>query len=358
MLTFQVPSLHEDARKQAEDHQARLTKPPGSLGRLEDLVLQMAAIQGTPRPRTRPAACLIFATDHPVTRHGVSAYPSEVTGAMVRNFLAGGAAASVLARSLRIPLRVIDVGVAILGEESHTLSLRKGYHRGRCAELPAGDLRVEDAMSSACFTTAVEDGRQAVADLGDDLRVLLLGEMGIGNTTAASAVLAALHRWSPEEAVGRGTGVDDEGMCRKRQVVAEALRRVQDDQAPLSLLRRLGGRDMAALLGAMGAAISQRTLVLVDGFIVTAVASVLLALLPRAKDFLLFAHRSGEAAHGRALDALGAAPLLDLGLRLGEASGALTALPLLDAAVTLQDQMATFEEASVPDRLPRQALSV
>lgn len=345
-----IPHFDEEAARAARDHQARLTKPTGALGRLERLVEQLAGIQSVARPASRPAACLLFAADHPVTRHGVSAYPSEVTAAMVANLVGrdgepGGAAASVLCRAQNVALHVHDVGV---------LRPTPDVPRGRSAELPVGDLRIEDAMARETFDAAWEHGRAAVASLEPMPRIVVLGEMGIGNTTPASVVSAALLGVAPEHVVGRGTGVDDEGRARKLAVVRDALTRVADD-SPLEILRRAGGRELVAIAGAAHEAASRRIAVLVDGFIVSATLLALARHAPEIAPFLLPAHRSREPGHRAVLEALfpsprAAEPLLDLDLALGEGSGALTALPLIDLAVAMHLNMATFESAGVPDR--------
>lgn len=341
----------DDAAQAARAHQNALTKPPGSLGRLEVLAVQLAGYQRSVLPRARPAAALIFASDHPVTRHGVSVYPSSVTRAMVRNFLVGGAAASVLARSQGIALHVVDVGV---DPGPYELPCARGadtYMRHSCTEMKAGDLRIEDAMSPALFGACREAGRVAVERLPEGTRVLLLGEMGIGNTTAAAAVCAALLGGDPRSFVGRGTGATYEVLERKRQVVADAIARIGTENDPMEVVRRVGGRDIAALVGAMEAAVEMRRVIVVDGFIVSAAALAFLRLRPEAYPGLVFAHRGNEQAHGRVLESLDARPLLDLDLRLGEASGALVAFSLIEHACALHGEMATFESASVPDRI-------
>ncbi|HET9958937.1 MAG TPA: nicotinate-nucleotide--dimethylbenzimidazole phosphoribosyltransferase [Polyangiaceae bacterium] len=373
MLNLPTPDLN--ALAAAEQRQSRLTKPPGSLGRLEKLVLQLAAFQARPLPSARPAAALVFAADHPVTRHGVSPYPSAVTAAMLHNFREGGAAASVLARACRVPLCIVDVGVAGVSELP-TSSLSKGAvlrsdpfgspssfevnapataHSGvyvwreSVADSTAGDLRVEDAMSEAVFEGCAAAGRRAVTRLGP-LDVLIVGEIGIGNTTAAAAVCAALLGGDPGELVGAGTGASGAMLETKRRVVTEAVQRVADERSPLEILRRLGGREIAAAFGAIHAALEQRSVVLVDGFVISAAALALVRANARALHGLVFSHLSGERGHARVLAELGVQPMLDLGLRLGEASGALAAYPLLEQACLLHSEMATFESAQVPDK--------
>ncbi|WP_437276609.1 nicotinate-nucleotide--dimethylbenzimidazole phosphoribosyltransferase [Sorangium sp. So ce375] len=350
------PELDASAVSAARARQETLTKPRGSLGALEDLAVALAGIQGGP-PASRPAAAVLFAADHPVVRHGVSAYPAEVTAAMVANFVRGGAAASVLCRHLGVELRVVDVGVAHPYERvdrGDGAQLR----RDPVADDPIGDLRVEDALSEAVYERALRAGAAEIDALGGDTRVVLLGEMGIGNTTASAAVTALLLGLEPEDVVGVGTGISGDALSRKIEVVRDAMRRVQ--QAPGGLradphrvVQAVGGKEIAALVGAMARAIERRMAVLVDGFIVSTAALALVRTSAEARAGMLFAHRSAELGHAHVLAALDARPLLDLGMRLGEASAALAALPLLDAACALHAGMATFASASVPDRARR-----
>ncbi|WNG18580.1 nicotinate-nucleotide--dimethylbenzimidazole phosphoribosyltransferase [Cystobacter fuscus] len=344
---WSIPTSDTAAANSARDRQSRLTKPPGSLGALEEVAVKLAALQGTTLPRSRPAAALLFASDHAVTRHGVSPYPQAVTGAMVENFLRGGAASSVLCRHLGVPLRVVDVGV--MRPLSPPSVEGVSFRRDPVADEPGGDLRVEDAMSEATFQRALAAGAAEVDKLPDDVRVVVLGEMGIGNTTVAAAVAALLLGREAEEVVGRGTGVDEAGLARKVEVVRDAVRRLRG-VSPEQAVRSAGGRDIAALIGAAARAIELRKAVLVDGFIVSVAMLALERMAPGAREWMLFAHRSAEAGHRHVLEALGARPLLELGMRLGEGSGALTALPLVDAACALHAGMATFEEAGVPDK--------
>jgi nicotinate-nucleotide--dimethylbenzimidazole phosphoribosyltransferase len=333
-----LPEPSAEARTLAEQRQTELTKPPGSLGRLEGLAVQIAAWQSSPLPQTRP-----------VTRHGVSPYPSAVTRAMLDNFVAGGAAASVLSAAHGIPLRVVDVGVA----NGVTEPVERGHttlERDPVCDRPGGDLRTEDAMDPETFEAAVTAGRAAVQRLPRDLSCLILGEMGIGNSTAAAAVCAALIGGDPDTLVGAGTGSHGQALERKRQVVRDALGRAGRDLGPREALRRLGGRELAALYGAIQQALERRVVVVIDGFIVTAAALPLLLEHPEARAGLVFAHRSDEQGHARVLDTLGVRPLLDLGMRLGEGSGALVAFPLLEQACRLHRSMATFASAEIPHR--------
>jgi nicotinate-nucleotide--dimethylbenzimidazole phosphoribosyltransferase len=320
-----LPPPDEVAAGQAAARQAQLTKPPGSLGRLEDVVAWLARWQGR-APRLDRVEVLVFAGNHGVTAQGVSAYPAAVTAQMVANFAAGGAAINQLARVAGASLRVIPL---MLGA-------------------PTQDLTKAPAMDEPSFLAAVAAGYDAV---GADVDLVCLGEMGIGNTTAAAALAAALFGGGGERWAGRGTGVDDAGLARKRAVIDAALAqhagRLGD---PLALAAALGGRELAAILGATLAARARRIPVLLDGFVSTAAAAPLARLSRDGLDHALAAHVSAEAAHRTLLDALALAPLLDLGMRLGEASGAALAVPLLRAALACHTGMATFAEAGVASK--------
>jgi nicotinate-nucleotide--dimethylbenzimidazole phosphoribosyltransferase len=321
-----LPPGDDAAAAEVAARQAQLTKPPGSLGRLEDIVAWLARWQGR-EPRLDRVDILVFAGNHGVTAQGVSAYPAAVTAQMVANFSAGGAAINQLARQAGASLRVIALAL----------------------EAPTADFTLAPAMDERTFLDAVAQGHDAVARADAPAADLVcLGEMGIGNTTAAAALAAALFGGGEARWAGRGTGVDDAGLARKRAVIAAALARharLRDD--PLALAAALGGRELAAILGAALAARRQRIPVLLDGFVTTAAVAPLAKLRPDALDHALAAHVSAEAAHRALLDQLGLAPLLDLGMRLGEASGAALAVPLLRAALACHTGMATFGEAGV-----------
>lgn len=347
-MKVSCPELDRVAEGAARARQQRLTKPPGSLGRLEDVAVQIAAWQGQACPDAT-AACVVFAADHPVTRHGISPYPSAVTRAMVQNFIAGGAAASVLCASLGVPLFVVDVGVAgdALAQPAGGAVL---FERAKVASLPAGDLRVEDAMSEAVFEGCLAAGHAAVDGLPKATRVLIVGDMGIGNTTVAACVCAAVIGGDPEDWVGRGTGADAAMVATKARVCRDALARLSDTDDVMTRLRRVGGREVAAMFAAMATAVERRMTVLVDGFIASSAALALCKHAPTAAPGLIWAHRSAERAHRLLLDHLAVEPLCDLGLRLGEGSGALIAYPLVKSACELHARMATFESAAVPNR--------
>ena len=335
-----IPSLDPEARRLACERLDSLTKPPGSLGRLEVLAANLAAMTGEPLPRVDPAAIIVFAADHGVSAEGVSAFPSSVTAQMVANFARGGAAINVFARQINARLEVVDVGVATPSDQVPGVVLDR-------VRAGSGNIACEDAMSPDEVKAALEVGIRAVERArAAGARCVILGEMGIANTTASSALLAAFTGLSAEEVVGRGTGIDDARLAHKRKVIARALARGTGDTA-LDTLARLGGLEIAAMAGACLAAAASRTPVLVDGFIATVAALAATRLAPGVRDYLVFGHRGEEAGHAEALAALGAEPLLSLGLRLGEGSGAALAYPLLSSACAMLSEMATFADAGV-----------
>ncbi len=342
MVTSPLPSPHAAAAAAALQRQARLTKPTGALGRLEALSARYAAITGDWRNRFARPACLVFAGDHGVTVQGVSAYPQAVTRQMVLNFLGGGAAVNVLARQMGAALWVVDAGV--IG----ALEVHPQLIQGKVAEGTA-DLSTGPAMTAEQAAAALELGARAAAiafDAGADL--LCVGEMGIGNTTSASAIIAACTGRSAAEVTGRGTGLDDARLAAKCALIERALAL----HAPASeqTLRKVGGFEIGAMAGAMIAAAQRRVPVVVDGLISTAAALIAEQEAPGVRHALLASHRSAEPGHRAALAALGLEPLLELDLRLGEGTGALLALPLIEAALRTLQEMATFDEAGVDDR--------
>ncbi|MFI8608467.1 nicotinate-nucleotide--dimethylbenzimidazole phosphoribosyltransferase [Pseudomonas sp. NPDC077649] len=337
--------LDHVARAKAEARQQQLTKPAGSLGRLEALAIQLAALQGSERPRLDRLWIAIFAGDHGVVAEGVSAYPQAVTGQMLSNFVHGGAAISVLAGELDAALEVIDLGTAVpLETLPGVRHLQVGAGTRNLAREPA----MTNAQALICLQAGCDSLLRARA-VGCEL--FIGGEMGIGNTTAAAALACWLLDCPPAELAGPGTGLDAAGVAHKVRVIeaALALHRPQLG-APLQALVHLGGFEIAALVGAYLAAAQQGVAVLVDGFICSVAALLAVRLNPGCRDWLLFAHRGAEPGHARVLQALDAEPLLELGLRLGEGSGAALAVPLLRLACTLHGQMATFAEAAVAER--------
>ena len=320
LQTFPQPDMAARAQAQARD--AMLTKPAGSLGRLEEVALWVASWQGRAQPRIAHPLVLIFAGNHGVTARGVSAFPAEVTVQMVANFRAGGAAINQLARTFGARLEV------------HALELDR----------PVADFTAQAAMTEADVVAALAAGWDAVEPATD---LLVAGEMGIGNTTSAAALACALFGGAAADWTGRGTGVDDAGLALKTQVVAEGIALHAGATTPLEALRCLGGREIAAMAGAIARARAERIPVILDGFICCAAAAVLEAEVAGALDHCIAGHQSAESAHGRLLQALGKVPLLSLGLRLGEGSGAALAIAVVQGAVACHSGMATFAEAGV-----------
>jgi nicotinate-nucleotide--dimethylbenzimidazole phosphoribosyltransferase len=325
-LCLDLPGGHPAASAAVVAREDRLTKPPQSLGRLEDLTAFLAHWQGHSPPRLDRAEILVFAGNHGVTAQGVSAYPAEVTVQMVANFASGGAAINQLARTAGANLRVIPLSL----------------------DEPTADFTIKPAMSDAEFLGSVAAGYDAVAPQTD---ILILGEMGIGNTTAAAALAAALFGGGGARWAGRGTGVDDDGLQRKRATIDAALaRHAAILRDPLRVAAALGGRELAAILGATLGARRAHIPVLLDGFVCTAAVAPLYKLRADTLAHSLAGHVSAEAGHRALLEELKLKPLLDLNMRLGEASGAAAALLILRAALACHTGMATFAEAGVSDK--------
>lgn len=341
-----LPSLDSLAAQQAAQRLDRLTKPPGSLGRLERLAVELAAIQGQALPQVSPPAMLVFAADHGVAAEGVSAFPAEVTAQMVANFAAGGAAINVFARQHGAHLEVIDVGVATPLPEGTADSPRLVDERVRRG---TANMLHEDAMSRDEALAAMGAGRRAAERaVAAGCRSLVVGEMGIANTTASSALLAVLTGEAVDRLVGPGTGLDAAGLAHKCEVIERILAARRPDRAdPLGALAGVGGLEIAAMAGAFLGGATQRLPLIVDGFIATVAALVACRLRPSLRDYLIFGHRSREPGHERALAALEARPLVDFELRLGEGTGAALAFPLLDSACRLLAEMATFDDIGI-----------
>jgi len=318
-----LPAPDAEALAGAQARNAMLTKPPAALGRLEDLAIWYAGWRGDPRPALEAPQVIIFAGNHGVCAQGISAFPPEVTAQMVRNFESGGAAINQLARASGARLDVIALDL----------------------ERPTADFTTGPAMSEADFIAALGAGWQAVSPEAD---LLVVGEMGIGNTTSAAAIATALFGGEATDWVGRGTGVDDAGLKRKADVVAAGLA-ANPARDPLEILRCLGGRELAAMAGAILRARHLRMPVILDGFICTAAAACLERSQPGVLDHAVAGHVSAESAHARLLEALGKAPLLDLGMRLGEGSGGCLAINILKGAIACHSGMSTFAEAGVAD---------
>ncbi|WP_284341025.1 nicotinate-nucleotide--dimethylbenzimidazole phosphoribosyltransferase [Devosia nitrariae] len=322
-LILTAPEGDETAVEAVRTRDAQLTKPPGSLGELERLVEHLARWQGKAKPTLDNPMVTIFAGNHGVTDQGVSAFPREVTAQMVANFTNGGAAISRICALHELNLRVFELAL----------------------ELPTGDITREAALDDRMCAATIAYGMEAIAGRPD---LICLGEMGIGNTTVAAAVFAALFGGSGADWVGRGTGVDDAGLARKADAVDRAVAlHKQELVHPLAILARLGGREIAAMFGALIAARHQKIPVIVDGFVATSAAAIAHAVNPAAIDHCIFGHTSAEAGHARALAAMDGKGLLDLGMRLGEGTGAALAAVLAKTALELHNSMATFAEAAV-----------
>ncbi len=334
------------AAAQARSLHDRLTKPPGSLGRLEDAGVQLCAIARVcPPPVPTPAAVAVFAGDHGVLEEGVSPWPQEVTAQMVANFAAGGAAVNVLAGHVGAEVVVVDVGVA--SDLPDIPGLRRAKVRAGTENLAKGP-----AMTRAEAEAALDVGAALAAELvGAGHRCLLTGDMGIGNTTPSAALISVLCSKSAAEVTGRGTGIDDERMTRKVEIVARAVERASEEGAtdPIDLLASIGGLEIAALAGYIVGGAGAGVPVLLDGVIASAAAVVAAALVPNAVGYMVAGHRSTEPGASAALEHLGLVPLLDLGMRLGEGTGACLALPILQGAAKVLRDMATFDSAGVSE---------
>jgi nicotinate-nucleotide--dimethylbenzimidazole phosphoribosyltransferase len=326
----------------------QLTKPLNSLGRLEELAIELAEMTGDPLPTVTPPGVIVFAADHGVAKEGVSAYPPEVTAQMVFNFLRGGAAINVFSRQIGALMRVVDVGVAFSFPED-VVANADGMFVDAKVRFGTRNMLAEEAMTRDETITAIEAGISQAHELIDaGAKIVIPGEMGIGNTTAASALLAALSGKEVTACVGAGTGVAGERLLHKIAVVQKALQERSPNAAdPIDVLGKVGGLEIAAMAGAILGAAQRRTPVLLDGFISTVAALIAVRLAPACRDYLLAGHRSQETGHALALSELGLAPLIDLKMRLGEGSGAALAFPIVDAACRMVREMATFAEAGV-----------
>ena len=341
-LDLHIASLHDKALTARVQHRIdRKTKPLGALGRIETLALRLALIQGREVPQLEAPQLVVFAADHGIAVRGVSAYPQDVTAQMVANMLAGGAAVSVLARQHGLALTVVDCGVCSDTPAQPGLVVAKVAHGSAdCTDGPA--------MSRQQCIEAMEHGARLVDRLPGN--VLLLGEMGIANTSSAALLMSRLTGLSIDRCAGRGTGLDDAGFLRKLAVLRGALARHAEVREPLDLLAALGGLEIATMVGAVMAAARARRVIVVDGFITTAAVAVSAAVAPHVLQRCVFAHSSAENGHARWLQHLGVDALLNLDLRLGEGSGAALAWPLLRSAELLMSEMASFDSAGVSER--------
>ncbi len=331
-------------REQTAEIQARIdqkTKPLGALGQLEQLAMQIALVQARKRLSIERPLMLVFAADHGIAEEGVSIAPSSVTQQMVLNFLAGGAAINCFCRTNHIPLKVIDAGIKHEIKPAPSALILQRIASG------TRNFAYEPAMSEQQLLQAITLGKEfAEAEIAAGSNLLAFGEMGIGNSSSAAAILAAISKAPVEQCVGLGTGINSQQLEKKIQLVTQGIARIKD-QSPYKILAEVGGFEIAQICGAMLATAQAGRLILVDGFIVSAAALLAVKINPNARDYMIFAHASHESGHQLMLQLLNAKPLLDLGLRLGEGTGAALALPLIQAAVSFYNQMATFESAGV-----------
>jgi nicotinate-nucleotide--dimethylbenzimidazole phosphoribosyltransferase len=341
----EIKPLDEDAMQSARARQDTLTKPRGSLGKLEELSIQLAGMKADPLPSVARKAVIVMAADHGVAREGVSAYPAEVTRQMVLNFLRGGAAINVLARQAGARVAVVDIGVAAEFEPTPGLIQRKVMCGTRNQARGPAMTREEAAQALRVGIDVLNEEAERGLDL------VATGDMGIGNTTPSSAIAAALTGLPVAQVVGRGTGIDDQGLERKIKVIEQSLAVNQPDaNDAMDVLHKVGGLEIAGLAGVMIAAASRRIPVVVDGFISTAAAMIAVGLAPGVRDYLIAAHQSVEIGHQAMLKHLQHKPLLDMNMRLGEGTGAALAFHLIEASTRILREMATFGEAGVSDK--------
>lgn len=342
---FDLSAPNQDLAAALQQKIDRKTKPLGSLGQLEAMALKIGLIQQSLNPRLNNPQFVVFAGDHGAAKAGVSAYPQDVTWQMVENFLAGGAGINVFARQNGLGLSIVDAGVA------HDFGVRPGLIDVKIG--PGTHNYIEEpAMTLAQCEAAMDRGEEVVRSLAEKgCNVIGFGEMGIGNTASASLITHCLTGVPLAECIGRGTGLDDAGLERKRDLLEKALTRAGEMREPLAVLAEFGGFEIAMMVGAMLAAAQAGMLLLIDGFIVTSAALVAARLAPTITDYSIFCHHSMEPGHRAQLAAMQSDPLIDLGLRLGEGTGAALAYPLVLAAVNFLNEMASFESAGVSDKV-------
>ncbi len=340
-----VPPPDLEFERAARAHQNRLTKPTGSLGRLEELSIQLAAIQGSLKPDVTRKAVVIMAGDHGVTREGVSAYPADVTLQMVHNFLSGGAAVNVLARQAGARVCVVDMGVAADFQPGlGVVDAKIDHGTGNIARGPA----MTRQQAEQCIDRGIE---VAAREFERGLDLIATGDMGIGNTTPSSAIAAVFTGHPVEEVTGRGTGIDEAGLSAKIAVIKKAIQINQPDlNDPLDVLAKVGGFEIGGLAGLIIGSAARRVPVVIDGFISTAAALLAYHIEPGIKPYLIAAHRSVEIGHGVMLEHIGLEPLMGLNMRLGEGTGAVLAFHIVEASVRILNEMSTFENAGVSDR--------
>jgi nicotinate-nucleotide--dimethylbenzimidazole phosphoribosyltransferase len=341
----QIEAVDQSWLNAARERQLTLTKPPGSLGRLEEIANRLAAIQRTVTPSVSKKRIYVVAGDHGVTAEGVSAYPREVTPQMVDNFLRGGAAINVLGRAGGIEVRVVDAGVdADLSDRSELVQAKVMRGTANFAVGPA----MTREQAEMCLAHGIDLAQIAAKD---GINLLGIGEMGIGNTTAASAITAALLKCDPETVTGRGTGVDDQGLAHKIEVIRRAVEINKPDASDgIDILAKLGGAEIGVIAGIVLGAAANHLPIVADGFISTAAAALAIVLQAHVRDYLLIGHRSAERGHTALIDFIGEQPLLDLSMRLGEGTGAALAMHVIEGAARVLSEMATFADAGVSNK--------
>ncbi|WHY83910.1 nicotinate-nucleotide--dimethylbenzimidazole phosphoribosyltransferase [Neobacillus novalis] len=338
---YYVPKVNKEIGNQVSDYINTLTKPVGSLGRLEEIAIELAKMKNEAFPSVTPPGVLVFAADHGITEEGVSSYPQAVTAQMVLNFLSGGAAINVFSRQIGASLNIIDIGVAQDIEHSSLINQKVRYG--------TGNFYREDAMTREEAENAISVGYEQGQDMiNNGAKCLILGEMGIGNTSASSAILAVLSNSDIASLVGTGTGISQETLLHKVAVIHESLqKRNPNPEDPIDIISKVGGLEIAGMTGAMLAAASNRVPVLLDGFICTIAGLLAKEISPNSADYMIVTHQSVEPGHQLAISLLGKKPILDLGLRLGEGTGAAIAYPLIQSATLMLKEMATFDSAGV-----------
>ena len=343
-LNFAIAAPARDIEEALRKKIDSKTKPHGALGRLESLALQIGLIQQSESPKLTRPQILVFAGDHGAVAEGISAYPQDVTWQMVHNFLTGGAAINVFARQAGIAVQVIDAGV------NHDFPPKGGPRNCKIAHGTANYVR-EPAMSAEQCLRAIRSGAELVRECAEQgTNIVGFGEMGIGNTASASLLLHGIGGVPLAECIGRGAGLDDAGLARKQAILSRAAARRSGALAPLEVLAEYGGFEIAMMVGAFLGAAEKRIVILVDGFIVSSALLVASRLYPAVLNYCVFAHVSAEAGHRRMLELLSAEPLLALGMRLGEGTGAAVCYPIVQSAVTFLDEMASFAEAGVSEK--------
>lgn len=346
MLDLDIPPLNTALQAALLHKIQHKTKPLGALGQLEAIALQIGLIQQTQTPKLTQPTMLIFAGDHGVAESGVSPYPQAVTAQMVLNFLAGGAAINVFSRQMGMQLRVIDAGV------NHTFASDVRLINAKMGLGTANFLHTPAMSMDACKAAILRGATIASEEVAAGCNVMGFGEMGIGNTSSASCLMSLLTGVPIEQCVGRGTGLDDEGLLRKTNLLKQAMaQHAVNADNPAQVLATFGGYEIAMMVGAMLSAAKHQSILLIDGFIASAALLVASKLTPSVLDYCIFAHRSGEQAHQALLNYFKAKPLLDMGLRLGEGTGAALAYPLVQAAVNFLNEMASFESAGVSEKV-------